>query len=473
MASTQREREEKFEIADEVDVPDLVTLLPTGGRLERDTVRLHSTYYDTADGALLRLRMTLRRREGDTDTGWHLKVPAGEARTEVHVPLDGADLPAELRELVAGAAGDAPLVTVATIVTERRRQRLLVADGALLLELADDRVAASRPDSPPTTWRELEVELGDAGSEKLLARAADLLRGAGASPAAAPSKLARALGRQAPERRAGALQRYIDQQVDALVAGDVALRRGENPVHATRVGTRRLRSTLRIFGACFDPAAATALDGELAWYAGLLGEVRDREVLRERFAAAVADLPAELVLGPVGEHLDTTLAAEQQAARDALLAEMSGERYRALLATLATWSAGPPLTETGQQGDPVLRRSAETATRKADTRLRQALRNGSDDEQLHRARKAAKRARYASELAAPVVGRKQATKAVKRYTRVQKVLGDQHDSVVAAEVLRRLAAEPAVGPCGFTFGVLHAREIAAAAAGRRTVAKLR
>ena len=52
----------------------------------------------------------------------------------------------------------------------------------------------------------------------------------------------------------------------------MSLRLGLDPVHTTRVATRRLRSTLRVFGELFDSAAAERLDGELAWYAQLLGQ---------------------------------------------------------------------------------------------------------------------------------------------------------------------------------------------------------
>ncbi len=79
---------------------------------------------------------------------------------------------------------------------------------------------------------------------------------------------------------------YLDAQVQAIVAGDVWLRRGLDPVHPTRVGIRRFRSTLRVFGRLFDQTARAELDAELSWYAGLLWEVRDRQVQRARFADA-------------------------------------------------------------------------------------------------------------------------------------------------------------------------------------------
>lgn len=100
-------------------------------------------------------------------------------------------------------------------------------------------------------------------------------------------------------------------------------------IHPTRVGTRRFRSTLRVFAEYVDPERARAFDAELSWYAALLGEVRDREVQRARFGKAVAALPAEQVLGPVAARIENYLWAEQATHRLALDKAMTGRRYLA------------------------------------------------------------------------------------------------------------------------------------------------
>jgi hypothetical protein len=93
----------------------------------------------------------------------------------------------------------------------------------------------------------------------------------------------------------------------------------------------------------------------------------------------------------------------------------------------------------------------------ADRRLAAALGTG-DDVMLHRARKAAKRARYAAELCKPVD--KKAKRTVKYYKNIQSLLGDHQDTVVATEALRRMAVAAGTTPDenGFTFGMLYARE---------------
>ena len=77
-------------------------------------------------------------------------------------------------------------------------------------------------------------------------------------------------------------------------------------------------------------------------------------------------------------------------------------------------------------------------------------------------RKAAKRARYVIEAAEPALGKK-ATNLRKRVKKVQSLLGDHHDTVVNRPVLRDLGGRAQLdGGNGFTFGVLHAAEVATA-----------
>ena len=70
--------------------------------------------------------------------------------------------------------------------------------GEAMLEIADDRVTATRlgdPDDEPVRWREIEVEIISEAPEAagLLAEAGQVLRKAGAKPSSSGSKLARLL----------------------------------------------------------------------------------------------------------------------------------------------------------------------------------------------------------------------------------------------------------------------------------------
>ncbi len=185
-------------------------------------------------------------------------------------------------------------------------------------------------------------------------------------------------------------------------------------MHDTRVAIRRLRSTLRVFGKLLDPSEVGNLDDELRWFAGLLGEVRDCQVQRRRFQNVLADWPPELVLGPVDSRINAELHSVQLQARRRVVDEMNSTRYLDILTTLQRWRSTPPVAK--PPTIKALKKRARRAGRKADRRLTAAIRAG-DGDLLHRARKAAKRARYAAELVGPVDKPKSAKKTVKHYSR--------------------------------------------------------
>jgi CHAD domain-containing protein len=298
---------------------------------------------------------------------------------------------------------------------------------------------------------------------------ADRLSKAGARPSQYRSKLDHALGAADPPAIADAALRaltiYVADQIDAVFEGDLQLRRGQDPIHDTRVAIRRLRSTIRVFGKLLDRPATEHLDEELKWFAELLGEVRDRQVQRKRFREVLDDWPPELVLGPVANRINSDLHSEQLKARTAVSEAMDSQRYLDVLATLQRSRADPPLA-TRPTAEKLHRRAAK-AERKADRRLSAAIDND-DGALLHRARKAAKRARYAAELRRPLEKSKAVKKAEKHYKQIQRVLGDHQDSVVASDALRRLAltAGTTPGENGFTYGLLYAREQQTAEAAR-------
>jgi CHAD domain-containing protein len=251
--------------------------------------------------------------------------------------------------------------------------------------------------------------------------------------------------------------RYVTEQCDQIARGDLALRLGQPSVHATRVAVRRLRSTVRIFADLLDPEPTSRLEQELVWWAGMLGEVRDREVLGSRFASQLATVPPELVLGPVAADIDATLSRERASYLRRVEAELAGARLLALLEALARWRAEPPLLEGASVPADAVKHYVKAADRKARRRLRRASRQEpghAQEEQLHRARKAAKRARYAAELAQPAwpgAGRR-----VARGKEVQEVLGEHQDSVVAMAFLLRAGAAAGSRRTrnGFTYGLL-------------------
>jgi len=154
------------------------------------------------------------------------------------------------------------------------------------------------------------------------------------------------------------------------------------------VAIRRLRSTLRVFGRLLDHTDVGDMDGELKWFAGLLGEVRDCQVQQRRFGAALDDIPDELVLGPVRARIRTDLQSIELPAGLRVTEAMTSERYLTLMATLRRWRTGAPLA--ADVTEVSLGKRARKATHKADTRLASGL-ESDDEAQLHRARKAEKK----------------------------------------------------------------------------------
>lgn len=203
--SEHLEIEQKFDVEAGFALPDFRAVPGCAAVRGPVTHHLTATYFDTPDYRLAASKITLRRRTGGTDEGWHLKLPAGAgARREIRAPLGAAQarVPDQLAAQVAGVTGGLPLAPIAILHTERTLLTLLSSSSGVLAEIADDAVTASREAAPgdpapepapePLRWREVEVEVPQPAPEVQDA-AARLLLAAGARPAGKASKLARLL----------------------------------------------------------------------------------------------------------------------------------------------------------------------------------------------------------------------------------------------------------------------------------------
>ena len=257
---------------------------------------------------------------------------------------------------------------------------------------------------------------------------------------------------------------YLSEQCTVIIDAENRRRAGENIIHPTRVAVRRLRSTLRVFSELFDPSEAAHLEEELVWWAGLLGDVRDLDILAQRQAALLDELPADLILGPVASTIQAELAVQRKQAMDAMLETLNSERYRKLVGLAHHWRSDPPFTAAADASPDSIDSAIKKARKKVSNRLSKAVaarRAGEpSDELFHRARKASKRHRYALEAALPVWGSK-ADKIISQRKDLQDVLGNHQDSIVSAAFLRELGGRLGVrsGQNGFSYGILYAREI--------------
>jgi len=504
------EIERKFDVDERFVLPDLAGV--PGVAEVRGPVEhaLDAAYYDTTDLRLARSRVTLRRRTGGSDAGWHVKLPpVAGARRELHSPLGrvARTPPKAVLEPVLGIVRRSPATEVAMLRTRRVVLELVGASGGVLAEVADDHVTGTALPAGPgevavvTVWRELEVELVD-GDEELLAAVAGVLLAAGARPADSPSKLSRVLAdrlaavdgevlpRPAPpeptaakkdkkgkkQRRTEDLEATVrgttasapagevvratlELQIRGLQDADLMVRTGQpDGVHQVRVACRRLRSLLASFRPVLDRAHTDPLRDALAELGTSLSPARDGEVALAHLRELVAGQPVELVLGPVAARLQQAALKEEQTGQAQAAKALRSTAYLQLRDDLDALVAEPPLTEAAARpGDEVLREVLASSGK----RLRRAVHAAADSDEaevLHAVRKAAKRLRYTAEAAEPVLGLPVA-ELVGVLKGVQDVLGDRQDTFITRPLCVQLGRQAfAAGENAWTWGRLHALE---------------
>lgn len=491
--SRHLEIETKLEIGDGVALPSFARRRPlvaagVVGAAEPVVFELDAVYFDTANLDLLRSKLTLRRRTGGEDAGWHLKVPAvAGARTEIGLPLEVADVdpltaavPADLVDLVQGAARGRPLRPVARIRNRRTVRRLLDDAGTALVEVADDEVTATRISYPADAvgaaagsegeahrWRELEVEVL-AGDREHLAAVVAVLQHAGATPASSASKLARALGsptgeaKKRPRTAGSAVMIAAGRLRDTLIGVDRALREGTDPaLHDARAAARRLRSVLGTFRSLFTAGSTRELRAGLQSFGAVLGPARDLQVLRQRLAGQLVDEPVDYATA-AWARIQLEMAAAEPAALAAVGEYIRSDNYLELLRNLDAFLADPPFSGRAGKPAPTVAGALMAAWSALAVLVEKATGDPADEAGFHDVRKAARALRYAAESVAPVLGENTVLFAA-AIEEIQEVLGERQDSLTSAAWLAELALRPDTdGVAGFLFGRLHAFEEAVA-----------
>jgi CHAD domain-containing protein len=420
---TTTEHERKLEAPSGFELPDL------GGEPLEPRV-FTSVYHDTAERSLARAGITLRRRTERGKSVWQLKLPvngsANGARLELEEPGGPAGPPDKLRGLLRAHERRGPVTAVAELRT--RRHGSLVTRAHATAEVTIDEVAVMDAQRVAGGFVELEVELRE-GKPSGLRQIARALERAGAQETDQKPKLFRVLDlepRPTAKTPFEALRARLRAQLDAVLANDPGTRLGTDPesLHDMRVAVRRARALLRA-GAPLIETDMQMLALELKWIGGILGDVRDLDVLLARLRAEATSLdPGDR---KAAGRLLRSLEQQRTRARRTMLKALDGRRYANLLDRF-----DDALEELAPAAGEV---TLDTLAKRELKGLRRAVRAAGEepaDDVLHDLRKRGKRARYAYELAG-------ADAVVKRAKAFQDVLGEHQDSTVAEERLRTLS----------------------------------
>ncbi len=477
--SSHREVERKLRVSSEFVMPDLVEAGVAASVSTSEPFTMTAVYHDTADLTLFRWGITLRRREGGADQGWHMKLPVagadGSTRDEMHLPLEAGEIgsvPGGFIEVIAPLLREQQLVPAVTLSTRRTPSLLLDSHGRPRAEVVDDLVSIVREGQPLSAFRELEIEALDAEDTKalrMIERAVDVLRRAGATPSSV-SKAASALGPRTAEPpdvpslplpgpgglAVDAIRAVLAQHVRHLLMSDVSVRRDlPDSVHQMRVSARRLRSAFSTFAPLLDAEVTATLKEELKWLASELGAIRDTEVMIERLDRHAAELDDPADTQRARAAIDPLLNRRLAGARSSALAALRSDRHQLLVDDLMTVAIEPPVTDAAFAScEEALLPLVARTWRRLDRSIT-GLDLYGESVTWHLARIKAKRARYAAESVAGIFG-KRMVRLADGLADVTDLLGDHQDAHVAQGIIRELASHPDTdGLTGLALGLLH------------------
>jgi CHAD domain-containing protein len=255
------------------------------------------------------------------------------------------------------------------------------------------------------------------------------------------------------------VRRMIGEALDAIADGGPASPSEDDAaaVHRARVATRTVRADLATLRPLLLDVEVEHLRTELAWLGGVLGGARDLDVLEDAIGTLLPTIAGGAASDGAVRLLDR-LDVQRRRARNDLRAVRAGERHAALLAALRATGTQPPFRSedlahlpAGSTMRPLVRRSWRRVQTLVGTEGA-----GASDEVLHEVRKRAKRARYAAELAAPVVAGSDRGFA-REMERIQAALGALQDAVAAQRWVEVVIASDPTAEEAFVAGMLWTR----------------
>jgi CHAD domain-containing protein len=234
-----------------------------------------------------------------------------------------------------------------------------------------------------------------------------------------------------------AVRSALDASARRLTASSTSALEGDaEAVHQMRVAARRLRSDLRTFAPLLDPAWCAPIRAELKWLADILGALRDLDVLIARLETQTGRRAEAQAV----ECLLDGLRRKQAAARQALSAALASDRYERLTGLLVEAACAPRFSDRAAEPSRRALPPLVAACWKKLAKVGRKLRQTDPDAAFHEVRIRAKRLRYAAEAVATAlperIGR-QAAALARAAAKVQTVLGEHQDAILACEAIQQ------------------------------------
>jgi inorganic triphosphatase YgiF len=443
--------------------------LDFAGYRNATTVVRCATYYDTEDHALREAGYVLRvRGEGNVHSQTLKRVGSGElvTRAEYKSEIDGIrpDLSSipdsrarwKVTHLLAGRSLE-PIFEVDT----RRTRVLLTPARNVEIEAAIDtgEIRLASESQRRIAISEVEFELVRGGMNDLLATARLLTRGlpltlSFLSKPERGFRLAQdeSLGAWKPGRIQLRSAQTADDALASIIGNCVrhllnnldAVAQGHSPegVHQMRVALRRLRVAVSLLSSR-QRSPFTGLMNEVRDLARELGACRDKEVLLNQLTLPVA---RQLGRDDAFEPLVLRLEQARDASWQGAISWISSERFRNLALDLVSvmqqrpWLSNPN-SHRDMEADAQGFARAQVRRRLLQSRkaLRRAGKMRADD--LHALRISLKKLRYTLEFFDSLEARGSARLILRKISRLQDVLGDMNDVLVAKPQLRTILAE--------------------------------
>jgi triphosphatase len=448
------------------------------------TVSLRSVYFDTPDGRLNAEGIAVRIREDAGHFIQTVKTSApglvrGEWEMEVAGPTLDLAAAAETPLLHAlNGYGPETLRPAFETRIERATRRLRVEGGMVEAALDRGTVGDGQTDAPIL---ELELEL-KRGKPEALFRFARALAGVAPMNLSFASKAERGYALVdgeplAPMKAADPKLSREDTAASAFkaIAGSALAQMANNArvlrrlrrieaLHQLRVGARRLRSAISLFGPMLADGHVDEIKGELRWLTGELDDARNLDVfITQTFRPAAKRHARSMGLSNLGRALITA----QTRAYDRAEAALGSERFRTLMLETAAWIETGPWTSGDEPRLVALRqRPIKAVAREILKRGRRKVMKagkalaGLAPQPRHKLRINAKKLRYACGFFTGLYSGKAASR-LKRFVAamegLQDGLGALTDIVAADSLTAELAtaaATDAPAKLGFAAGLI-------------------